>query len=423
MNKYFILAVLALFISKLNGQTEINQLSLNEAIEIGVRQNPELLQSAENINAAKGRFWKGISLPQPELELSLEYAPVNTSLSNYSERTFAISQSFEFPTNYFLKGNKYSKEEEIALEQYLLKKYELVKQIKSAYFKVLADQSIVKYSQENLIISDDFYKKAQIRYNVGEGTNIEELTAKVQLSEAKNKLEIARNNLNTSLAELNYVLGYGNQNKTSSLLLTDSLKYTEHNLSLEIVYQTAEETNPQIKEAELNNGIAGVEKTLAWSSLLPNFNFAYFKQSRDGDSGFYGASFEVSVPLWFIMDQRGAIQEASANESISEALLQQTKNEIRLKLKNAYTSYINNQQQIKTYNDDILPQTEEVYRTAIKSYDAGELSYLEYMQVKQLVISARENYITALFNYNKSLFELEEIIGKNIYELENKNDQ
>ena len=422
MNKYFILAVLALFISKLNGQTEINQLSLNEAIEIGVRQNPELLQSAENINAAKGRFWKGISLPQPELELSLEYAPVNTSLSNYSERTFAISQSFEFPTNYFLKGNKYSKEEEIALEQFLLKKYELVKQIKSAYFKVLADQSIVKYSEENLIISDDFYKKAQIRYNVGEGTHIEELTAKVQLSEAKNKLEIAKNNLNTSFAELNYVLGYGNQNKTSSLLLTDSLIYTEHNFSLETVYQTAEETNPQIKEAKLNNGIAGVEKTLAWSSLLPNFNLAYFKQSRDGDSGFYGASFGVSVPLWFIMDQRGAIQEASANESISEALLQQTKNEIRLKLKNAYTSYINNQQQIKTYNDDILPQTEEVYRTAIKSYDAGELSYLEYMQVKQLVISARENYITALFNYNTSLFELEEIIGKNIYELENKND-
>lgn len=419
MNKYFILAVLALFVSKLYGQTEINRISLNEAIEIGVRQNPELIQATENISAAKGRFWNGISLPQPELELSLEFAPVNTSLSNYSERTFAISQSFEFPTNYFLKGKKYSKEEEIAFEQYLLKKYELVKQIKSAYFKVLADQSIVKYSEEYLIISDDFYKKAQIRYNVGEGTNIEELTAKVQLSEAKNKLEIAKNNLNTSLAELNYVLGYGNQN---TLTLTDSLIYSEHNLSLETAYQTAEETNPEIKAAKLNNGIAGVEKTLAWSSLLPNFNFAYFKQSRDGDNGFYGASFGISVPLWFIMDQRGAIQEASANESISEALLQQTKNEIRLKLKNAHTSYINNQQQIKTYNDDILPQTEEVYRTAIKSYDAGELSYLEYMQVKQLVINARENYITALFNYNKSLFELEEIIGKNIYELENKND-
>ena len=419
MNKYFILAVLALFVSKLYGQTEINRISLNEAIEIGVRQNPELIQATENISAAKGRFWNGISLPQPELELSLEFTPVNTSLSNYSERTFAISQSFEFPTNYFLKGKKYSKEEEIAFEQYLLKKYELVKQIKSAYFKVLADQSIVKYSEEYLIISDDFYKKAQIRYNVGEGTNIEELTAKVQLSEAKNKLEIAKNNLNTSLAELNYVLGYGNQN---TLTLTDSLIYSEHNLSLETAYQTAEETNPEIKAAKLNNGIAGVEKTLAWSSLLPNFNFAYFKQSRDGDSGFYGASFGISVPLWFIMDQRGAIQEASANESISEALLQQTKNEIRLKLKNAHTSYINNQQQIKTYNDDILPQTEEVYRTAIKSYDAGELSYLEYMQVKQLVINARENYITALFNYNKSLFELEEIIGKKIYELENKND-
>ena len=299
MNKYLILAVLALFVSKLNGQTEINRISLNEAIEIGVRQNPELIQATENISAAKGRFWNGISLPQPELDLSLEYAPVNTSLSNYSERTFAISQSFEFPTNYFLKGKKYSKEEEIAFEQYLLKKYELVKQIKSAYFKVLADQSIVKYSEENLIISDDFYKKAQIRYNVGEGTNIEELTAKVQLSEAKNKLEIAKNNLNTSQAELNYVLGYRNQN---TLILTDSLIYSEHNLSLETAYQTAEETNPEIKAAKLNNGIAGVEKTLAWSSLLPNFNFAYFKQSRDGDNGFYGASIQADLVYRDLLD-------------------------------------------------------------------------------------------------------------------------
>jgi len=419
MNKYFILAVLALSITKLNGQTEINRLSLNEAIEIGIKQNPELREASENINAAKGRFWNGISLPQPELELSYEYAPVNSSLSNYGERTISISQSFEFPTNYFLKGSKFTKEEESAYQHFLLKEKGVVAKIKTAYNKVLTKQVLLMYAEEYLVISEDFFKKAQIRFNVGEGTNIEQLTAKVQLSEAKNKLGITKNELANAFSELNYALGYGIQNYESYYILTDSLVFIELRISIEELHQALEVTNPQIKIAEIKSGISSVEKTLAWSSLLPNFNLAYFKQSRDGDNGFYGASFGVSVPLWFLLDQRGSIQEAAANVSISEAILLQTKNEINLRLKNAYTDYTNNQQQLKTYVEDILPQADEAYRSSFKSYDAGELSYIEYMLVKQLLINARENYISALFNYNQTLIVLEEIVGKNLNELEN----
>ena len=267
--------------------------------------------------------------------------------------------------------------------------------------------------------SKDFFDKAKIRYNVGEGTNLEELTAKVQLSEAKNKLEIAKNDLKAAFAELNYALGYGKDNYNSIPVLTDSLTFTEYTINFEKIIQTVEESNSQILIAELNTGISSVEKTLAWTSLLPNFSLSYFRQSLDGDNSFYGAAFGVSVPLWFLFEQRGTIQEATANQSISEFTLLHTKNEIILKLKNAYTDYTNNQQQLKTYIHDIIPQAEEVYRTAIRSFDEGELSYLEYMQAKQLLINARENYIPALYNYNQTLILLEEIVGKNLNELEN----
>jgi outer membrane protein TolC len=69
---------------------------------------------------------------------------------------------------------------------------------------------------------------------------------------------------------------------------------------------------------------------------------------------------------------------------------------------------------VKLYVNDILPQAEEIYRTAIKSYDAGELTYLEYLQAKQTLISSRNNYINALFNHFQSVFKIEEMIGKNI---------
>lgn len=419
MNKYFLLFVFGFSIFKLNGQTENNKLSLNEAIGIALKQNPELIEARENIIGAEGRFWKGISLPSPEVEWILEYIPSGSSLNNYSERTLAISQAFEFPTNYFLKGSKYSYEEESAIQQYSLKERKIITEVKTAYYKMLAKQSLVKYAEENLSISEEFFRKAQIRYNVGEGTNIEQLTAKVQFSEAKNKLEIALNELKTSSAELNYALGYGNDTYSSVFKLTDSLVYKEYTITLDDIYTLTDSINPRIQIAKLNNSIASVEKSIAWSSLLPNFNLAYFKQSRDGINDFYGASLGVSVPLWFLFDQRGAIQEAGANESISEAMLVQTKNEISLLAKNAFTEYTNNKQQLEIYINDILPQAEEVYRAATKSYDAGELSYLEFMQSKQMLINAQESSVNALFNYNRSIAALEEIIGINLNELEN----
>ena len=416
MNKLFVLFTVVLLSLFNYGQTEIKKLSLKEAVEIGLKNNPGVKSATENISASKGRFWSGISLPQPEIGVSYEYAPVNSSLSNYSERTFEVSQSFEFPSNYFLKGSKFNKEEEIATYKLNLAVRSVINQVKTSYYKILAKQYHVKFAEENLLISEDFFKKAEIRQNVGEGTNLERLTAKVQYTEARNNLEVVKNELTTAFAELNYSLGFGKQSYESQLTLTDSLDFVHHKISLEQIYKTMEWTNPQIKIAELNHGITSLDQGLAWSSLLPNINLAYYKQQVNRNNGFYGASFGISIPLWFMFDQKGKIQEAKANQSISESDLKLTKNEIALELKSTFTDHENNLTQVKFYVNDILPQAEEIYRTAIKSYDAGELSYLEYLQAKQTLINSRNNYINALFSYYKSLFKLEEIVGENIFD-------
>jgi heavy metal efflux system protein len=417
MKQIIVLFILVLLINNLNGQEKIkNNLTLNEAIKIGLNNNPEVKGAKEEISASKGRFWSGISLPQPELSVSYEYAPDKGSLSNYGERTFEVSQSFEFPTNYFLKGNKFNKEEEIAVCKLNLAKRRIISQVKNSYYKILVKQFQIRSAEENLVISEDFFKKAGIRLSVGEGTNLEKLTAKVQFTEALNNLEVAKNELSTAFAELNYSLGFGRQSFNSSFNLKDTLVFVDYKISLELLYKLLEETNPQIKIAELNDGIASVEKGLSWSSILPSINLAYFKQSVDGNNGFYGASFGISVPLWFMSDQKGKIQEANANQAITESELQITKNEMALRLKSSFNDYENNLKQVKLYVNDILPQAEEIYRSAIKSYEAGELTYLEYLQAKQTLINSRNNYINALFNHYQSLFQIEEMIGQDIKE-------
>lgn len=414
MTKFFILFILTHFTLSIYGQTDIKKISLKDAIKIGLKNNPEIMIAKENIGASKGRFWSGISLPQPEIGVSYEYVPVNNSLNNFSEKTIEFKQSFEFPTNYFLKGSKLNKEEDIIQNKFRLIERKVINLIKSCYFKVMVKKYQQKSAEENLKISEDFLKKSEIKLSVGEGTNLEKLTAKVQFAESVNMFEISKNELITSIAELNNVLGFGKENINYDL--TDSLYFIEYEIDFEKIINTYEEENPQVKIAQLNLGISTIEKNLAWSSLLPNFNLAYFKQTRDGDGGLYGASFGISVPLWFLFEQKGKIQEATANQSISESEIQATKNELYLKLKSSFTEYGNNLKQVKLYISDILLQSEEIYRIANKSYAVGELTYLEYLLAKQTLLNAQKNYINALFSYYQSVFQIEEITGKDFTE-------
>ena len=416
MNKQFVLFIIALVSISNYGQYSSLKLSLKEAVEIGLKNNPEIKSAKEINNAAGGRFWSGISLPQPEVGVSYDYIPIHTSLKNFSERTFEIRQSLEFPSNYFLKAKILTKAEQISVHKLNAVERNIIYRIKTSYCKVLLKKYQQQYAEENLSIAEDFLNKAKIRTNVGEGTNLEKLTAIVQHSEAQNNLEIIKTELTNAFVELNYSLGFGRQNIESNYVLTDSLIFIDNNLSYKEILNSFEENNPQIKIAELNNGIASLESDLAWSSILPNMNVAYFKQSRDGINDFYGASFGVSIPLWFMFEQRGKIQEAAANKSGSLQDMVSSKNEINFSLQSAFTDHENNFRQVKFYRNTLLPQARVIYNTAIKSYEAGELSYIEFLQAEQTLINARNNYINTLFNHYASVFRIEEITGKNIFD-------
>ncbi len=418
MNRIIVLFIAALLCLSTNAQSDFKKLSLDEAINFGLKNNPEMKAKSEKINAARGRYWSGISLPQPEVSLDYEFVPKSKSLNNFGEKTLSASQEFEFPSNYFIKADKLNKEEEIAALELINTERKIIRQIKTNYYQVLAKQYQLKQAEDNLVICEDFSKKTEIRYNIGEGNNLERLTAKVQFAEAKNYFASIQNEFANSLDELIYSIGISDKEFKRNITLSDSLEYVEYNLSFNQLEMIAEQENPHIRISELNYGIAGAEKNLAWSSLLPNFNISYFKQSMEGNNGFYGVSFGVSIPLWFLLEQRGNIQEATANQSASQSELQLTKNENVLNLKKAFIDFQNNQKQVRLYVEEILPQAEEIYRAAVESYDAGELDYIEFLQAKQTLINSKNNYISSLLNYNKSLFTLEEIIGKNINELE-----
>jgi heavy metal efflux system protein len=390
---------------------KITNLSKKEAIEIAIKNNPEINKQKYFLDAAKGRYFRDISLSPLNLSVSNEFIPNGKGFSDFDERTIEISQDFDFPTLYFARGSRVSSE--INSARYSIEEgFNLIKsKVKRAYITTLAKFQLLKIAEENLNIADDFFKKAEIRYKAGEGTNLEFLTSKVQLTEANALIGTCKKEYLTALNDLLFTMGYNVQIDEQNLILTDSLSIKSYSFIFDTLIAKSLQLNPAVKKAEYSLETARISKSIAWMSLFPSFNAAYMFQSREKINDYYGISVGLSIPIWFMLDQKGQIDEADANYQMTQYEIKGIKNDISMKIKDAYIDFINDEKQLSIYQNELLLQADEIYRSANLSYQAGEITYLEFLQAKFTIINTRINYVKALFDYNEAIINLEESTG------------
>ncbi|TSA19470.1 TolC family protein [bacterium] len=392
----------------------VRQLSLKEAIAIAINHNPQSNISRRRIDAQRGQFWRSLSLPPPSLSVNYAFIPLGSRLEQFSERTLEFAQSFDFPTTIALRGSRAFSEIRAAETEYTATENEIISRVKIVYSNIIAKQQKLSLADENQSVAEDFAKKSAARRDLGEGTHLEQLTASVQRSQALNAVQTAISELRIAMDELGLLLGKRRGPPNNEFMLTDSMTYAPESISLEQYLEMAKASNTQLRASSLRRDIASTGYSLAWSSLLPSFSASYFRQTRDGVSGLYGASLGISVPLWFLFDQRGQIQTASAELSIAEHELGFAEDSVTVAVRTAYYEKLNSERQLRLYQTGILPESDEILRAAKASYNAGEITYLEFLQAKQTVLQARSSYIDVFLAYNIARARLEQIVGRRL---------
>lgn len=414
MNKFIFILFLAILLqSTCFGQekTVIVNLSLKDALEIGFQSHPELQKAKYIINSYKGKYLREISLPPINITVSNDFIPNGTAISNYGERTIEISQNFDFPTLYFTKSARASSEINFAISNYEDERNGIRALIKKSYYYAQSKKLLLDVAEDNFKIAEEFLKKAEIRYKSGEGTNLEFLTAKAQLTEAKSFIATANKDYTTSLNELNYSLGDTRILDLENLTFTDSLIFTDLSLNVTDIIDRSITSNPFLLKLFFQKESSELSKNIALMSYLPSLNASYMLQSSNGTNNYYGIKFGISLPIWFMFDQRGKIQEASANQEILNYEYLNAVNTVKLKINNAFTNFLNNLNQVQLYLHELIPQSEEIYKTANLSYQSGEISYLEFLQAQFTTINTKKNLIKSLMDYREAIINLEESSG------------
>lgn len=383
------------------------RITMSDAVRIAAENN-QRIKSAQ-LNIEKDRALKLTSFNIPKPELFVEYEGVKGSLSNSESRKIGITQQLEFPTNYFLRSDVLNSQVRISQEELNNQLNDLKSDVKTNYSILLLQFKLLQTSRENLSIYNDFLLVAQRKFDVGETSSLEVLNAKVSRIKFENEIKNLESAIKVTQSELRNLL-----NISYDIIPTEELTYTEISLSREELLQRALQYNPELQIVKYRKQKFSNQLSLSKGELLPNLSLSYYNQKLGNDNGFWGMELGLGIPLWFWGAQTGNIRASNYEVQIASREEINLRKDIENDLNKSFEDYINSLRQLKFFTEEAIKETDEIFRQAKISYEQGEIGFFEYLQSLRIVYDTRIQFLNAIYSYNQSIINLEQITAGDI---------
>jgi len=244
-----------------------------------------------------------------------------------------------------------------------------------------------------------------LRFETGEASSLEKLTAKGKQEQVRLQLEKAQADYTSYKNNLERWMNLKISNQTVPQKIKSGV------LPIYSLSDSLPETNPLLKIQKSQIELSEREIKLQRSQFLPDFNAQYANQQVNGTSGFYAWQVGIDIPIFF-GSQRGKVQGAKVNQDIQERKYQ----DLQLQLNSSYNNLLIQvrqlQKQLEYYENEGLPLSEQLLKNADLLFYTGEIGYVEYIQNIDRAVEIKISWMDTLLSYNETILELNYLTGK-----------
>ena len=286
-----------------------------------------------------------------------------------------------------------------------LTKTQLTKEVTDVFYRILVLQEKKKVLEYISQLYNNFAEKAGLRLKKGEANILEESTAEIQKEQVKVQLNTLENDLNITKLQLQLLL----QSTTPYQPIADQ---PTMNIGLQISEEMVKQ-HPELQYLQQQIRVGEAEVQFEKSRLLPDLLIGYTNQSMKNinNNRFNSVQVGVGIPL-FTKGQRALAKAAQAKIAISENQYQRKEIELKNRLNQQLSNYINQQRIIENYEQKQLPKCEIILKTAQKQMEVGEIDYLNWVILVNQAVKTKADYIDQLEKLNQIGAELQFLISK-----------
>lgn len=434
MNKknYIIYLFVSCFIFFFTTVSAQQKLSLNESIQIGLENNYsiKIAKNQEAISVESRKAGRSAIMPKVDANASLNQSINDTRqvfvTGGINERDAAkttIQNANVLMTWTLFDGLKmfaaYDKLKELEKLGEVNTKamlQNIVADIIINYYAIVASQEQMKASKEALEVSKSRLTIAENKSNVGSGSTLDLLNAKVDYNADYStylKQQETLKNLKIRFNEL-LILPIDN-----SFELTDTIPQATI-LDINSMYERLKDQNPQLISAKSRQRIAELNVKEVAADRYPTLrlNSGYNFNNQNAEAGFfienrnqgfnYGISASINIFNGLLQSKREKIAKIESQSAEMDYL--STKQNLEANWNTLVTSYQNNSTllQLEGENQQVSKRNLEI---SIDKYKLGGISSFQLREAQRSYIEANSRFVNALYQYKLAETSLLELAG------------
>ena len=425
--QYKIFTLLLLWSTLSIAQTE---LSLSDAIQLGLKNNFQIQIADKQIDIAKRNNTLKATSKYPRIDLNVSstnnFLHINdptSFLDGASLFSFRATPSVDLQWTLF-DGHqaRITKQQLEQLEFQSLGNKEIIVEntlqaIILAYYRAVIEQEKITVLEEVKKLSRDRYDYEQVRRDIGTGGTFNILqTENAYLSDSLNVV-LQETLARQMMRNLNLAMGEDNTEKTYTL--TDKLEYNPATYDATQLEQKMFANNSNLKNQILNIQLQKANTEMQRSNRLPRITMQtgvsealsqnYLGDLSGNQFNFY-LNFSLTYNLYDAGQTKRAIQNAVVNEKISELNVQDQKRTLKGQLYQNIATY-NDQLQLIALNDALIQNAEKNLAVAETRYKTGVINSFDYRNIQVAFIRASLSKLETIFNLKTTETDLMRLTG------------
>lgn len=415
------------------------QLSLENAIQLAMKYNPELKTARLEVERSDARVTEAWGYALPSVSVSGRFTrtlkkpvfflpdfsdlesgrilPVRIG-SDYALDASVTAQQILFNGAVIVGVGAARVYSRLSREMYTSKQVETVTLVRKAYYSALIARAVVDLMHSSLLNAENNLKNVLLMRDQGIVSEYDELRASVQVDNLRPTVIQSENNYELALDALRNAIGI---EKSTDLLIIDSLVFNPID---ENIIARAEElvlkSNPNLHsldyQIELNDAAISVERSNYLPTIAAFGQYQYqaakneFKFSTADLISSSQIGLTLSLNIFQGLQTRARVEQAQVDRLKSE----EQRISLERNLKTGVHSVVGNLRQARKRieaQEKTVETAERGYKIVTTRFLANAATQLEVNDAELALTQAKVNRIQAIYDYLNASADLDQLMG------------
>jgi len=382
-------------------------LTLDGAMSLVAKENPTLRALEYRVLAAQGQLKQAGLRPNPKLEAEIEEFGWNAPGFSESELTVALSQEFKLFGQRGARQDVARSEIQAVEFESDVRAFDLYLEVKRRFYQLAHAQEKLRLARASVQIADNIVENISFRIERGAGLRSELLLAQIEQQRTRLRLEELKQQAEAAETRL-VALWSGTPDAT---VVSAGREPDLQGLPalVEFLCEHADSTRI-IRHLQNQADILRAQQSLAAAEARPELTLSggVKRFEADGSKSFL-LGLGLSLPLF--NRNQGVRESLRAQTRSVEYEIERERLDVSATLRSHVLELRNMVRRHDILDTELLPRTEQAYRSLRAAYESGRLPYTQMLEAERSLVELRFEHNDLLLSLHEQVIALEALTG------------